>query len=54
MGPDGPYFELKFLDSMVYEGQMSFQFTFMQYVVLVITQGCTRISEWYVWIGLID
>ena len=29
MGPSGPRFELLFLDDMVYEGQMSFQFTFV-------------------------
>ena len=54
MGPNGPYFELIFLDDTVYEGWMGYQFTSMHKDVLVIRQGCTRISEWYVWTKLID
>ena len=54
MGPNGPYFELIFLDGTVYEGWMGFQFTFIHKRVLVIMQGCIRISEWYVWTELID
>ena len=29
VGPNGPYYQVKFLDDMVYDGWMSFQFTFM-------------------------
>ena len=36
-GSNGPCFELIFLDDTVYESWMSFQFTFMHKVVLVIT-----------------
>ena len=53
MDPRGPCSELKFLDDTVYEGWMSFKSTFMHKGVLVM-QGCTRISEWYLWIELID
>ena len=54
MGLSGPHSELIFFDDTVYEGWMSFQFTFVHKGVLVITQCYTRISEWYVWIELID
>ena len=54
MGLNGPCFELIFLDDTVYEGWMGFQFTFVHKGVLVITQDCTKISEWYLQIGLID
>ena len=47
MGPNGPRSKLIFFDDMIYEGWMGFQFTFMYKGVLVIMQGCTRISEWY-------
>ena len=45
MGPNGPHFELIFLDGMVYEGWMSYYFTFLHKGVLGPMQGCTRISE---------
>ena len=54
MGPNGPCFELIYLVSMDYEGQISFRFTFMDKGVLVIMQGCTRVSEQGLWIGLVD
>ena len=54
MGPSGPHFELIFFDDTVYEGLMSFQFTFVHKDVLVIMQGCTRVSEWYLQTRLID
>ena len=54
MSPNDPHFELIFFDDIVYEDWMSFQFTFVHKGVLVIVQGCTRISKWYLWIGLID
>ena len=50
MGPSGSGFELIFLIGMAYESWMGFQFTFVHKGVLVM-QGCTRISEWYLWIG---
>ena len=37
MGPNGPHSELIFLDGMVYEGWMGFQFTFVHKDVLIIT-----------------
>ena len=54
MGPNGPYFELIFLDDTVYEGWMRFQFIFVHKGVLVIIQGYIGISEWYLQIGPID
>ena len=54
MGLNGPHFELIFLDDMVYESCMGFQFTFVHKGVLVITLGYRRISEQYIWIGLVD
>ena len=46
--------ELIYLVSMGYEGQIGFRFTFMDKGVLVIMQGCTRVSEQGLWIGLVD
>ena len=54
MGPNGSHFKLIFLDDIVYEGWMGFLFTFVHKGVLVIMQGCTGISEWYLWTRLID
>ena len=54
MGPNGPCFELIYLVGMDYEGRISFRFTFMDKGVLVIMQGCTRVSEQGLWIGLVD
>ena len=54
MGPSGPRFELIYLVSTNYEGQIDFRFTFVINDILVITQGCTKISEQGFWIGLID
>ena len=45
MGPDGPRFELKYLVGMDYEGQIGSRFTFVHKCILVITQGCTQLSE---------
>ena len=50
----GSHSELIFLDDTIYEGWMDFQFTFVYKGVLVIMEGCTGISEWYIWIQLID
>ena len=54
MGPNGPHSELIFFDDTIYEGWMGFLFTFMYKGILVIMQGCTRISEWYLWTELIS
>ena len=45
---------LIFLDNTVCEGWMSFVFTCVHKGILVITQGCTKVSELYLWTGLID
>ena len=52
MGPSDPCSKLIFLGGTVYKGWMGFQFTFMHKGILVITQGCIRISEWYLWTKL--
>ena len=54
MGPNGPPSELVFLDDTVYKDWISFQFTFRHKDILVTTQDCIGICEWYLWIGLID
>ena len=54
IGPNSPYSELIYLVGMGYGGWIGFRFTFVHKVVLVITQGCTRISGQGLWIGLID
>ena len=45
MGSSGPYYELINLVGMSYEGQIDSRFTFVHKGVLVITQGCTRVSK---------
>ena len=45
IGHNGPCFELIYLVSMGYEGRIDFRFTFVHKGVLVITQGCLRVSE---------
>ena len=54
MGPSGPHYELIFLNGVVYEGWMGFQFTFVYKGVLVIMQCCIGMSEQHLWIGLIE
>ena len=54
MGPSGPRSELLYLVSMGYEGQIGSTFTFVHKGVLVITQGCIRVSEQSLQIGIID
>ena len=54
MGPNGPRSELIYLVSTNYEDQVDFRFTFVHKGVLVIAQGCTKISEQGLWIGLSD
>ena len=51
MGPNGPHFELIFLASTGYEGQIGFRFTFVHKRILVIMQGyiggkLTRSLDW--------
>ena len=45
MGPNGLRFDLIYLVGMDYEGRIGFMFTFVHKGVLVITQGCTMVSE---------
>ena len=54
MGPNDPHSKLIYLVDMDYEGRIGSKFTFRHKGVLVITQGCTRISEQGLWIRLID
>ena len=45
MGSSGPYYELIYLVGMGYEGRIGSRFTFVHKGILVITQGCTRVSK---------
>ena len=45
MGPNGLDFELIYLVSMGYKGQIDSRFTFVHKGVLVIMQGCIEVSE---------
>ena len=45
MGPSGPSSMLIYLVGMGYEGRIGSKFTFMHKCVLIITQGCIRVSE---------
>ena len=54
MGLNGPRSKLIYLVGMSYEGQIGFRFTFVYKGILVVTQGCIRVSEQGLWIGLID
>ena len=45
MGPNGLRFDLIYLVGMDYESQINSRFTFVHKSVLVITQGCIRVSE---------
>ena len=54
MGPSGPRFKLIYLISMGCEGWISSKFTFVHEGVLIIMQGCTRVSERGLQIRLID
>ena len=45
MDPSGPCSELIFFVGMDYEGWISFRFTFAHKGILVITLGCTGVSE---------
>ena len=54
MGPSGPCSKLIYLVGMGYEGWIGYKFTFVYKDVLVITQGCTGVSEQDLSIRLID
>ena len=54
MDPSDPHSELIYLIGMGYEGHIGSWFTFVHKDILVITQGCIGISEWYLWTILID
>ena len=54
MGHGGPRSKPIFLDDMVYEGWISFQFTFVHKGIFVSMKGCIGISEWYLKTELID
>ena len=45
MGPSGPCFELTYLVGTDYEVWIGFRFTFVHKDILVIMQGCTKVSE---------
>ena len=45
MGPSGPRSELIYFVGMNYEGRINSKFTFVHKRVLIITQGCTKVSE---------
>ena len=45
MGPSGPCFELIYLVGTDYEVWIGFRFTFVHKDILVIMQGCTKVSE---------
>ena len=47
MGFNGPLHKLKYFFDMGYEGWIGYRFTFVHKGILVIMQGCTRISQWY-------
>ena len=45
MGLNGPHSKLIYLIVMDYEGWIGYKFTFVHKGILVITQGCIRVSE---------
>ena len=54
MGPNGPHSELIYLVGTDYEGRIGSRFIFVHEDVLVIGQGCIRVSQQGLYIGLID
>lgn len=54
MGFSGSRFKLIYLVGVDYKNQINSRSTFVHNGVLVITQGCTRVSEQGLWIRLID
>ena len=45
MSPYGPHFKIIYFIGMDYEGWIGSRFTFVHKSVLVIMQGCIRVSE---------
>ena len=54
MGLSGHRFELIYVVGMGYEGRKNSRFIFVYKGILVIIQGCTRVSEQGISIDLID
>ena len=54
MGLSGHRFELIYVVGMGYEGRKNSRFIFVYKGILVIIQGCTRVSEQGLSIDLID
>ena len=54
MGPSSPYFKLIYLVGMNYEVWIDSKFTFVHKGILLIMQGCSRVSEQSLWIRLND
>ena len=54
MGPRSLCSELIYLINISYEGRIDFKFTFVHKGILIITQGCIRVSEQDLWIKLIN
>ena len=54
MSLNGPHFELVYFIDIDYESQIGSKFAFVHKGILVTMQGCTRISEHGLQIGLID
>ena len=54
IGPSGLHSELIYLVGTNYEGEIDSRFTFVHKGVLVIMQGCIRVSEQGLSIGLTD
>ena len=50
MDPNGPYSELIYIVGMDYECWIGSKFIFVLKSILVITQGCKRVSELGLWI----
>ena len=54
MSPNSPHSKLIYLVGMDCEGWIGYRLTFVHKDVLVIMQGCIRVSEQGLWIRLID
>ena len=52
MGPNGSYSKLIDLVVMNYKGWIGSRFIFVHKNILAIMQGCIRVSELSLWIGL--
>ena len=54
IGPNGTHSELIYLVGMGYEGWIDSKFTFEHKGIFVIMLDCIRVSEYGIWIELID